>query len=275
MSYYKEYIPAESLRQFIKCYWIFECNEDVLSEDIITHNGCLNIVFTVDGSIIEHGINYTKVVPKNFIFPISSTPVKFSYGHLRCAGVCLQPWANHTFFKTSIIRKEHCTIDVGQYFDRQIVSIIDRLNFSQITDINNDTISIMDEFCQSLIKIQRLADDSFKDIVHKIIETNGDVSIDAICDALSLTKRGVELKFQKNVGTSPKFFLQKIRFHNFLRTALARQDVDLTQLALSTGYYDQSHLIRTSRKFTGLPPSRLLPLINTSNGLNKKINFNL
>lgn len=109
--------------------------------------------------------------------------------------------------------------------------------------------------------------------MHKILEFNDEFTLEEICDSFNLTKRGVELKFLK--GATPKFFLQKIRFHNFLKRALESQQLDLTRLALNAGYYDQSHLIRTSRKFIGLPHSRLIHLLSNSNGLNKKLNFSI
>jgi AraC-like DNA-binding protein len=38
----------------------------------------------------------------------------------------------------------------------------------------------------------------------------------------------------------------------------ARGTGSLAQLALDAGYYDQSHLIRHFRRFTGKPPSQLV-----------------
>jgi AraC-like DNA-binding protein len=273
MAFYQEYLPDSSLQHLIKCYWIFENTGDDLSEDIITHNGSLNMVFTIRGSITEYGLESLRLIPQNFVFPLSSAPVRISYRKLKCVGIGLQPWANHAFFKTSMDKMGAREHDIKKDIENDLAVIVNNIGKAQ--DSNDEIIRLIEEFCFSRIKRPKSTDEPFKEIIGRIFEANGELSIDAICDALHLTKRGVELKFQKNVGSSPKYFLQKVRFHSFLKQALAQKDTDLTQLALNTGYYDQSHLIRTSKKFTGLPPSRLVPILNTSNGLSKKINFSL
>ena len=269
MSFYQEYLPDNSVKQFIKCYWIYENKGDELSEDIVTHNGCSNIVFTIYGTITEQGPNYLRSLPKTFVFPAGHRPSKFSYEKLKCVGIRLQPWANLTFIKSFFFDQVNEVVDIKEYYNNKLAGMVD--NGQHKT--NEQIIDLVESLSLELIKFQRSIDQPFKDVIHKIIETKGELSIETICRVLRLTQRGLELKFQKNVGSSPKFFLQKIRFHNFLRSALACQNSDLTQLALNTGYYDQSHLIRASKKFTGLSPSRLVPILTASNGLNKKVNF--
>ena len=269
MAFYQEFLPENSVDQFIKCYWIYESSEANLSEDIIIHNGCLNIIFTIHGEILEHGITFTRPLPKIFVFPISPRPVKYSYGKFKCVGIRLQPWANYTFIKTYFDSKSSLKADILEFYNSRLADAIENHKS------NEQIVELVGAISLSLVKFYRPPGEPFKAVIHKILEAHGELSIDTICDSLRITKRGVELKFQKNIGSSPKFFLQKIRFHSFLKLALSNQDVDLTQLALNTGYYDQSHLIHTSRKFTGMPPSRLVPILSTSTGLNKKINFSL
>ena len=56
------------------------------------------------------------------------------------------------------------------------------------------------------------------------------------------------------VGASPKQFASIVRFRRAVAAQTSNQT--LAALAQATGYFDQSHLAREFRAFTGEPPSR-------------------
>jgi AraC-like DNA-binding protein len=58
------------------------------------------------------------------------------------------------------------------------------------------------------------------------------------------------------VGASPKQLASIVRFRHAVRAY--RPGLTLTQLAYDAGYFDQSHLIREFRAFTGLTPRDFL-----------------
>jgi AraC-like DNA-binding protein len=88
-----------------------------------------------------------------------------------------------------------------------------------------------------------------------IHSTGGQVRVAALAKALGVTGRHLERCFQCHVGLSPKVYCRLARFHH-LRTLLeVPRRPDWSHLACECGYYDQAHLIREFRHFTGRTPN--------------------
>ena len=65
-------------------------------------------------------------------------------------------------------------------------------------------------------------------------------------------------RFKHEIGVSPKVFARMLRFGRIVRAIRAGQIADLADLAVASGYYDQSHLNRDVREFAGTTPGELL-----------------
>ncbi|MGP3536316.1 helix-turn-helix domain-containing protein [Microbacterium sp. RD1] len=57
------------------------------------------------------------------------------------------------------------------------------------------------------------------------------------------------------IGVTPKAFADLVRFDRFVDLAGRAAEVGWAALAVEAGFYDQSHLIRVFRRFTGLTPA--------------------
>ncbi|MEP7364918.1 MAG: helix-turn-helix domain-containing protein [Acidobacteriota bacterium] len=71
----------------------------------------------------------------------------------------------------------------------------------------------------------------------------------------ALSPRQFRRRFQQQVGLSPKLFA---RIRRFQRALTIVGTIPFADAAAKCGYYDQSHLIRDFRQFTGEPPSKWL-----------------
>jgi AraC-like DNA-binding protein len=70
-------------------------------------------------------------------------------------------------------------------------------------------------------------------------------------------KRLIRL-FTAETGLTPKLFLRIARFERLLAAVYDEPSVDWASTAAEHGYFDQSHLIRDFRDFTGLTPTEYL-----------------
>jgi AraC-like DNA-binding protein len=66
-------------------------------------------------------------------------------------------------------------------------------------------------------------------------------------------RRFIEL-FREQVGLTPKAFCRVRRFQYVLRSIHEAAEVDWSQVALESGYYDQAHFIHDFRDFSSLTP---------------------
>jgi transcriptional regulator GlxA family with amidase domain len=79
---------------------------------------------------------------------------------------------------------------------------------------------------------------------------------------LGLSKRTLERRFQIHIGTTPKKYARIVRLRNALFQR--KQLSNWADVAYSSGYYDQSHMINDFQELYGLSPEVLYPQIQTS-----------
>ena len=74
--------------------------------------------------------------------------------------------------------------------------------------------------------------------------------------ALGMSERTLRRRFEGAFGYGPKTLARILRYQRYLR--LAEHSRESTAiLALESGYSDQAHLVRESRRLTGSPPGAL------------------
>lgn len=103
-------------------------------------------------------------------------------------------------------------------------------------------------------------------VAAEIRRQHGMVRIDAVAKQFRCPPRNMELLFTAQIGLSPKQYAGIIRFREMVRQLYAKPRVDWMDLAYEFKYYDQSHLIRDFRRYTGATPrkfEREEPLFDT------------
>jgi AraC-like DNA-binding protein len=74
---------------------------------------------------------------------------------------------------------------------------------------------------------------------------------------LHMSERTLRRRFEDAFGYGPKTLDRILRFHRFRRLQRQQGDASTALLAIEAGYSDQAHLIRESRRLTGVTPSAL------------------
>lgn len=88
------------------------------------------------------------------------------------------------------------------------------------------------------------------------IDDDPDVRIGALAERLGVAHRTFVTRFRAVTGTTPKQHAQVVRFHRFVDTAEGVVGApDWARLAAASGYYDQPHVIRAFRRFSGWTPA--------------------
>jgi AraC-like DNA-binding protein len=88
------------------------------------------------------------------------------------------------------------------------------------------------------------------------IETAGLISVSGLAKRVNLSNRQLERRFLDAVGMTPKRFCRIRRFQRVLQ-AMEEPGANWADAAVACGYYDQAHLIRDFRRFSGLTPACL------------------
>ncbi|MBK8002617.1 MAG: AraC family transcriptional regulator [Gemmatimonadetes bacterium] len=93
--------------------------------------------------------------------------------------------------------------------------------------------------------------------VRALRASHGGVALEGLCRDLGLTPRTLQRRFRPAVGISPKLLARIIRFQRIFREWRERPS-GLARVAVASGYFDQSHMIRDFRQFAGAPPADFL-----------------
>ncbi len=90
-----------------------------------------------------------------------------------------------------------------------------------------------------------------KELIEKFPEQR--LSIDEMAERTYISKFQMIRNFKKEVGLTPHRFQIQNRVRKAQR--LLQRQMDLTKVAYDTGFYDQSHFIKSFEKIVGLTPA--------------------
>jgi transcriptional regulator GlxA family with amidase domain len=88
-----------------------------------------------------------------------------------------------------------------------------------------------------------------------VVQTGGRLQVGDLADEVGWSRRHLIARFRLQVGVPPKMLSRIVRFGGLLRRLDAPARPGLSQLATEAGYYDQAHMNRDFREFTGTTPT--------------------
>jgi methylphosphotriester-DNA--protein-cysteine methyltransferase len=93
--------------------------------------------------------------------------------------------------------------------------------------------------------------------VRRIDRANGAVDLGRLARDLGLSIRQLERRFLTAVGLAPKIYCRIQRFKKVFGV-IGQPACNWVETAVECGYYDQAHLIRDCKEFSGSTPAALL-----------------
>lgn len=91
----------------------------------------------------------------------------------------------------------------------------------------------------------------------QLAASRGAMGIGSLAAKLEWSRKHLIAQFHDQVGVAPKFAARVLRFEEAIGRLQDDTVTSFAELALDCGYYDQAHLARDLRQFTGLPPREL------------------
>ncbi|HEX7927035.1 MAG TPA: AraC family transcriptional regulator [bacterium] len=92
-------------------------------------------------------------------------------------------------------------------------------------------------------------------IVADIMEDRTILKVDDVVQRSGMNTRALQRMFQRHIGVSPKWVIQRYRLHEAAEQLAAGAVTAGPDLALSLGYFDQAHFIRDFKAVVGVPPA--------------------
>lgn len=84
------------------------------------------------------------------------------------------------------------------------------------------------------------------------------ISVAQLASYANMGVRNFERQFSEKIGMSPRLFCCVARFNHAFENKLQNPKKDWTSIAYECGYFDQMHLIKDFKRFTGSTPGSFL-----------------
>lgn len=247
--------PGNEINLFVKNIVIFEESST---------SGTTVLPFFADGFpgfVFHNTPNGLRVQPQNKIMPVGflygqtlhPTELHLS-GSFKLIVFQLYPFVLTSFFGVNPKELNDSCYDllqVPEWKDYQ-----EELTNSKQTSMH---VKLITQFLSTIFAAhQQKMDAVVRESIIKILEKKAQINVKELCEVLHVTVRTFERRFLKEVGISPKDFIQITRFQQSLEQLSVNDYNKLTDIVYTNGFVDQSHFIRVFKAFTGKTPSRFL-----------------
>lgn len=246
-------LPDRALAGVIDSYWIIWQQSDPQLVFPMLPMGYPFVEFSLNDNCLRHHRQGAVDQFRHMAIGLVCKPLYFqNTGSIHSVLVRLHPWGLARLFADSA--QLNTFYDAGLIFQENIEPLLDALRSGKDSKSYK---TLLDAFFLRYLREKAVAiDERIALAIRHILQCRGRISIAALEDLLFLSQRRLEQLFRAHLGLTPKAYADLARFQSAL--AIAHQHANLTQLAIETGYYDQSHFIRHFKKFSGVSPSQLL-----------------
>lgn len=190
--------------------------------------------------------------PVIIIGPTTGPSIGHIKGPLELFGIGLQPGGWGSLMGADAEAHTNRLIDAVATFGDGVMEAHAALCAADSMD---DKVAIGEAFARELLKDAESSPIWFTRVVDEWLAASPDPNINDLIEQSGLSKRQVERMTKRFYGASPKLLARKYRA---LRAAalLVRKDAEDGE-AIEDAFYDQSHLIREIKEFTGATPGQI------------------
>jgi AraC-like DNA-binding protein len=242
--------PPEALRRHLSVF--YEFRTDVAHFDDIEHAARAQVRFMLRGEngryIFADGSEQA-APPIQIVGPTTGPTRMIVDGPVHTFGAGLMPsgWGAMLDFEASLLVNR--VIDATELFGKALYRRLDQF---RATTTLEEKVVIGSEIGMQLIERGRTAAFDFARIVDDWLADAPSPSVDTLVAATGLSRRQIERNCKAIYGSPPKLLARKYRALKAV-IAIAKGDIDAADL-VADGFYDQSHLIREIKHFTGVTP---------------------
>ncbi len=252
---FREHQPPLCLKPYVRYYWTLKLDALPASspgQRLLTES--FEFIFNLAAPIeIINCDGEGKRISETGITGPMSRPMRMrSAGPIHLFGICFQPGGGYPFFKYPAHELVDQYPDVDDLWGARGREFIEHIqNDCQTTQSCIETVNTN--------LIHRLESNLRDDrVAQKAIETiencKGRISIERLARHLGLSRRHLTRKFKERIGMTPKQLCRNIRFKQVYKLIESSNHDTWADVAVTCGYYDQSHLINEFKYFTGSSP---------------------
>lgn len=239
--------PSPDLVPWIAHYWIIHWDlracEPHVAESLPHPN--IHLVFE-NGSSVVCGVQTHK-------FSV------LLEGQSRVFGVKFRPGGFRPFYNAAIAKLADRIVPASRIFGRDLEGF-QEIALSACKE--NDKVQAADSFFRARIPKPDSAIALVGKLVDHILQEPDIKTVEDLARDAGMGKRSLQRLFSEYVGASPKWVIRRYRLHELIEKFNSGEKLDLPQLALELGYFDQAHLINDFKSIVGFSPTEYQKMIS-------------
>ncbi len=249
---YHEYEPHEILRDTVRCFWIHEGDEGTETEEDITPDGCVELIFNFGSPYVLRTKPEATELPAAVIVGFQNRPIPLVIrGKTRAVAARLFAWGALGLVEHDVSKLTRTITPAGGGWGALEKRLREEVEHGRY----EDAVRTLEDF---LIEraVARAYDPKIIQTAAKMLHhTKGRFRIAELADHCRMSVRQLERGFQRVVGTTPKTLARTLRFEEAQRRLMFDPETSLTDLAHDSGYFDQAHFIKDFKEFAGKTPT--------------------
>jgi AraC-like DNA-binding protein len=264
------------LRRYISTYAMMKLNQNESFSTVFTAKPDSVLIFNIGHgrSTKSIGFDFVDKPEKKFDFykdqawfgGLLTKPLEGQIqAHTHMLAVVLKPIGVYHFLRenaTSMVNQGYSfeTLGLHRYFDGLIDSLHSKTNIKEILPLVENYFIKYFSALETQFSVKDMTP-----VINFIERQKGVVQVKQLEEKFHISERWLEKQFLAQVGLSPKEFARLVRFKSLLAQTMMTPSVSWGKIIHDFGYYDQSHLIKDFRNYTGQTPSAFLKQIEPTN----------
>ena len=257
---YQEFKPSAALQPFVECYWLHHFKASSNEESPVQRClpfGTLELIIHLDDTrAYVYFDNVWQKLPKAFFAGLYQDTVQWkSVGTVRKFGIQLKPESLPQLFNVPVASMFNNFTDLETFFGKEINRLVETVY--GLPDIN-EVVQIAETFLLARLRNLKAERNYVFEATRLIRQSKGSLSIEALSEHLSISKRQLERSFKDNYGPTPKMYQRIIRFRSAYESLHQKPTMpNWLDVSYHFGYSDQAHFIRDFKEFTNDAPAAL------------------
>ena len=256
-------LPHQELTPYIRAYLHREI--DLSGGDIDPFHFCLpthkKFIMLYIGSSIKVTFAEGKTEDKKGMVVVGplSKPVKVDFGQKhRFVAIELQNTGQYYLLDGCPIHTiMDCNIDADIIFGNKVNELTEKLTETHCPQQIKNELDLF--FINHLKKVNKFHE-STDLLLNNLPEGKNISELDSMAN---ISNRQLERRFKDKIGMSPRFYAKLRRFANAYNLKENNANMSWTEIAHTSGYFDQMHLIRDFRFFSGQNPRFISEILKT------------
>lgn len=251
---YREQQPSKRLARYIKCFWSLKYESLAVIPDVETvlPDGCPEIIFNLSDRFKRLHSDFEEIQAATLfsgqlIRNIAIRPT----GRVCLFGVRFHPAGAFPIGRFSMHELTDEVIGIDNIFGSAGFELEDVVNEAGSFQ---ERIAVFEAFFLKRLAAQRQEDNLAFYAANMIVGSGGTISVSKLGKTLGVAERRLERRFKSRIGVSPKMLARIVRFQNVVKSIQKSESATMLDAALDFGYFDQSHMIREFKEFSGETP---------------------